>query len=114
MDFETLRAFCLAFPGATEEVQWGHDLLFKVGGKTFVFAGFEPPFAISIKCSDDDFADLIEREGIIPAPYLARNKWVMFESLTVLSRSEMEKYIRKSYDAIVSNLSKRVQASLKS
>jgi predicted DNA-binding protein (MmcQ/YjbR family) len=32
MNIDQLRKFCLAFPGATEQVQWKDDLLFKERG----------------------------------------------------------------------------------
>ncbi len=112
MDFEALRSFCLAFPGATEEVQWGSDLLFKVGGKTFVFTGFNPPFPLSIKCSDEDFDALLEIEGIKPAPYLARHKWVAIAGTTTLPRKQLEHHIRKSYEAVFAKLPKKLREEI--
>src|SRR6184192_1209333 len=113
MDFESLRTFCLSLPGATEKIQWDNDLLFQVGGKTFVFAGLTAPWSLSIKCSPEEFVELIEREGIIPAPYLAQHKWVHVASLTTLSPRELKQRIRNSYDAVVAKLPKKVQLSLK-
>jgi predicted DNA-binding protein (MmcQ/YjbR family) len=112
MTFDDLRAFCLSLPEATEEVQWGHDLLFKVGGKTFVFAGLEAPWALSIKCSAEEFAELIEREGMRPAPYLAQHKWVLIERLDAMSAKELKQRIKASYDAVFVKLPKKVQKSL--
>jgi predicted DNA-binding protein (MmcQ/YjbR family) len=113
MDFESFRTYCLSLPGATEKIQWGNDLLFQVGGKTFVFAGLTVPWSLSIKCSPEEFSELIEREGIIPAPYLAQHKWVHLESLTTLPVRELKQRIRNSYDAVVAKLPKKVQLSLK-
>ena len=42
MTLETLRTLCLSFPGATEQIQWGSDLVFKVGGKMFCVSCTEP------------------------------------------------------------------------
>src|SRR5262245_64240425 len=81
MDVDWLRKTCLALPHATEQIQWGNDLLFKVHGKMFAITPLEPaPVCLSFKCSDEAFAELTERPGIIPAPYLARAKWVALES----------------------------------
>lgn len=75
MDIECLRRHCLSLPHVTEQVQWGDNLVFKVGGKMFAVAPLEPAEVwLSFKCSDEEFAELIERPGIIPAPYLARAK----------------------------------------
>jgi predicted DNA-binding protein (MmcQ/YjbR family) len=112
MDFDGLRNYCLSLPSVTEEIQWGHDLLFKVGGKMFCVAGTEPPYSLSIKVTDEDFAELIERDGIIPAPYLARNKWVHLETPSTLPTKELKSYIDQSYRIISSKLSKRLQKEL--
>ena len=58
MDVEWLRNICLAFPGATEQIQWGNDLLFKVGGKMFAVTPLEPegaPEGYVGRCGDLDF-----------------------------------------------------------
>ena len=75
MNAETVRAWCtsvcLAFPHATENVQWGNDLVFKVGGKMFAMANLEGGGRVlAMKCSSEDFALLTEQDGIFPARYL--------------------------------------------
>jgi predicted DNA-binding protein (MmcQ/YjbR family) len=65
----------------------------------------EPPHQMSFKCTPEGFADLIEREGIIPAPYLARAMWVQESELgTVLERRELEGLLRTSYELVVAKL----------
>jgi predicted DNA-binding protein (MmcQ/YjbR family) len=76
MSIDAVRRICRTLPGVSEDVKWGNDLVFSVGGKMFAAIDLEPPHAIAFKCSDEVFGDLIERPGIIPAPYLARAKWV--------------------------------------
>jgi len=78
-----LREICKALPGATEDVKWGQDLCFCVGGKMFAAVNLEPPHQLGFKCSPEDFAELTEREGIVPAPYLARAMWVQESELGV-------------------------------
>src|SRR5215472_11068799 len=113
MDVEFLRRHCLAMPGTTEQVQWGNDLVFKVGGKMYAVTPLEPaPVCLSFKCSPDDFADLTERPGIIPAPYLARAQWVALEHEDALSAAELKKYLRRSYDLVRAKLPKKLQAGL--
>jgi len=113
MDHDFLRRHCKTFPGTTEQVQWGHDLVFKVGGKMYAATSLEPaPVCLSFKCSPDDFADLTERPGIIPAPYLARAQWVALETEDALSAAELKKYLRRSYDLVRAKLPKKLQAGL--
>jgi predicted DNA-binding protein (MmcQ/YjbR family) len=113
MNIEWVREQCLSFPHATENVQWGNDLVFKVAGKMFAVVALEPAdHLFSFKCTPDMFAELVERPGIVPAPYLARAQWVAFQNAEALPRGETKKLLRKSYDLVVAGLPKKTQASL--
>jgi len=113
MDAEWLRKVCLALPHTTEQMQWGCDLVFKVGGKMYAVAPLEPaPVCLSFKCTDESFAELTERPQIIPAPYLARAKWVALERPEALSRAELAELLRVSYELVFGKLPKRVQATM--
>jgi predicted DNA-binding protein (MmcQ/YjbR family) len=110
-----IRAFCLSLPHATEDVQWEHDLLFRIAGKMFCVANMEPqlsPTKIAFKCTPEKFAELVEIEGIIPAPYMARNHWVAIIELDALRRAELEELIRISYQLVREKLPKRTLAGL--
>ncbi len=114
MDIDWLRRYCLALPHTTETVQWGHDLVFKIGGKMYAVLALEPGnHWLSFKCSPEDFASLIEREGVIPAPYLARAHWVALETADALSRAETKKLIRQAYDLVLTKLPKKTRAALR-
>lgn len=113
MDVDWLREICLAFPGATEQIQWGHDLLFKVGGKMFAITPLEPaPVWLSFKASPEDFAELTERQSIIPAPYLARAQWVALENKDAVPAEELAGLLRNSYDMIFAKLPKKTRELL--
>ncbi len=80
MDIEWVRRCCLSFPHTSEKVQWGNNLVFKIAEKIYAIAALEPgEIWLSFKCAPDEFAELIERPGIVPAPYLARAQWVALE-----------------------------------
>ena len=113
MAIDQLRKLCLSFPGVTEHVQWEDDLLFKVGGKMFAVAPLEPaPVCLTLKADPEEFLELTERQGIIPAPYLARAKWIAIETWDTLPQSELSALIRKSYDLVVANLPRKTRESL--
>lgn len=113
MDAEWLRKVCLALPHTTEKMQWGCDLVFKVGGKMYAVAPLEPArVCLSFKCTDESFAELTERPQIIPAPYMARAKWAALETPEALSRAELAELLRVSYELVFSKLPKRVQAEM--
>ncbi len=113
MKAHELREFCLALPGAKEQMQWGDHLLFKVGGKVFFITGFASHSPYTIKSAGEEFYELTELPGIRPAPYLARARWVQIDPAECqLSRVEIERLVRRSYDLVVGGLPKKVQASL--
>lgn len=73
MGLEWLRALCLSLPGTSEQVQWENHLQFKVSGKMFTVASLEPvAHVLSLKVTPEEFAELVECPGIVPALYLAR------------------------------------------
>lgn len=112
MTFEEFHDFALSLPGATEMVQWGSDLLFKVGDKVFIFSGFNPPYSIGVKVSDAEFEELIEKEGCKIAPYVGRYKWVSIDRLDRFSDMELKRLIRQSYSIVRSKLPKKVATGL--
>ena len=113
MTLDAFRQFCRSLPGATEDIKWGQDLVFSVGGKMFTVINTERPHNYSFKCDGEAFAELTEREGIVPAPYLARASWVMIEELNgALDASEMKERLRGSYELVKMKLPKKTQAGL--
>lgn len=114
MDTESVRAYCLSFPHATENVQWGNDLLFKIAGKIFAVMTLDAPskYCLCFKCTEEKFNELIEQDGIDPAPYMARNKWAALERFDVLSDRELKELLQTSYQLVHDKLPKKVQAEL--
>ena len=106
MNVEAIRAFCLAFPNATEKLQWGDDLCFKVGGKIFVMLGLDHA-RLCFKCTPNTFAELIEREDIRPAPYVGRYKWVMLNRLDAVGNAELQDLIRQSFEMVSAKTPKK-------
>jgi predicted DNA-binding protein (MmcQ/YjbR family) len=113
MNVDWLREVCLAFPGATEQIQWGSDLLFKVGGKMFAVTPLEPaPVCLSFKASPETFAELTERPNIIPAPYLARAQWVALETRDALPAQELARLLRESYEMVFAKLPRKTREAI--
>jgi predicted DNA-binding protein (MmcQ/YjbR family) len=114
MGVEWVRRFCLSFPHATERVQWEDDLVFKVGGKMFAVTPLEQRGVyLSFKCTAEEFGELADLPGIIPAPYLARAQWIALEREDALPKAEVKRLLRKSYDLVFAKLTKKAQAELK-
>ena len=107
MKVDAVRAYCLSFPQATENLQWGDDLCFKIRGKIFAILGLTAvPQKLCFKCTPETFADLIEREGIQPAPYVGRYKWVILDRLDALNSEEMKDLIRQSHAMVATKAPK--------
>jgi predicted DNA-binding protein (MmcQ/YjbR family) len=113
MDIEAIRQYCLQFPHTTEVVQWGADLCFKVDNKLFVVAAIEMvPQRLSFKCTPENFAELCERAGVIPAPYMARAHWVSLVGLNVLPDAQLRELIAEAYRLVWERLPKKRRAEL--
>src|SRR5258706_4370752 len=102
MNIDQLRKLCLSFPGTTEQIQWGDNLLFKVGGKMFAVAALEPAAVwMSLKTNPENFAELTEKRGIIPAPYLAPAQWIAPESQDSLAAAGIARLLREAYGLVL-------------
>jgi predicted DNA-binding protein (MmcQ/YjbR family) len=101
MNLEAIRRLCLSFPHASEKLQWGEVLCFKVGAKIFALLSLDsvPPH-LTFKCAPEKFAELVEQEDIIPAPYVGRYKWVALQRLDALPWAEVKDLIAQSYEMV--------------
>ncbi len=107
MDVDSIREYCIAFPEATESLQWSDDLCFKIRGRIFVTVALTAvPQKVCFKCTPETFADLVEREDIRPAPYVGRYKWVILDRLDALNNTELKELIRHSYEMVAAKAGK--------
>ena len=101
MDIESVRRYCLSLPQARESLQWGDNLVFKIGGRMFAVLSLSPSRTwLSFKCSVEDYCELVERPDIIPAPYLARARWVALQTADALTAAELTLQLRRAYDLV--------------
>jgi predicted DNA-binding protein (MmcQ/YjbR family) len=113
MNIKKAQALCRKLPGATEDIKWGADLVFSVGAKMFAVTGSgDDAGGISFKVEDERFLELTDRPGIVPAPYLARAKWVYIEDLKAVSDAEAAQLLRRSYELVFAKLSKKLQREI--
>jgi predicted DNA-binding protein (MmcQ/YjbR family) len=121
MDPETPRGFLLTLPQVAETLQWGDNLVFWVadkstGGKMFAVLGLSPDRGrvLSFAAGPERFAELVEREGIFPAPYLARAHWVALERWDALSAAELKSLLRDARSLVYAKLPARTRVRLES
>ena len=113
MNIEQLRRYCLSFPGATEDIKWGADLCFCVVAKMFCVTGADAVSGMSFKCTPEKFNELIERDGIDPAAYVGRYKWVHISDLDAVTPKELKDLITESYKLVFDKLPPKVKKTIK-
>jgi predicted DNA-binding protein (MmcQ/YjbR family) len=114
MNVEQLRKFCLSLPGATEDIKWGADLCFSVGKKMFCVTGADSASSgMSFKCTPEKFNELIERDGIDPAAYVGRYKWVHVSDPNAVTPVELKELIKMSYQLVFDKLPPKIKKSIK-
>jgi predicted DNA-binding protein (MmcQ/YjbR family) len=114
-DLDWIRKLCRSFPDVTEHMPWADDLCFKVRGKIFtgmVLSDGRFP-RLTLKCAPEAFHELLEIEGIAPAPYVGRYKWVMLANSNVLPSAELEALIRQSYELVAAKAPMKKAATRK-
>lgn len=113
MSIEDLQKICKKFKGVTEDIKWEDHLCFNVGSKMFLITSPDAvPHTASFKVSDEDFDILQEREGLSPAAYLARYKWIFVDNINRLTTKEWEHYLKQSYSLIASKLPAKTKKAL--
>lgn len=112
MNNDELRHFCLSLRGTTEDIKWGADLCFCIGGKMYCVTGRDTESHVSFKVLEEEFDELCGRPGIIPAPYMARNKWIAVEDRNALTRREWEHYVKQSYELVAAKLPVKLKKAL--
>lgn len=120
MDVERIRSFLLSLPHVVETAQFGGLVYWigdkAVGGKMFAWVKLEQtdnhPRVISYPAGPERFAELLEIDGIFPAPYVARIHWVAAERWSVFRSAEWEQELRAAHDLTLAKLPPKVRTIL--
>lgn len=114
MDIEAIRNYCLSMPATTEKIQWGADLVFKVGGKMYAAVVLDDRMLgqLSFKSTPEGFAELIERQGVKPAAYAARYHWVTVLTPHAIRDEEIRTLLRAAYEIVRAALPKKTQREI--
>jgi predicted DNA-binding protein (MmcQ/YjbR family) len=109
-----LRALCGRWPGVSSDIKWGNNPVFSVGGKMFVVTHVDGGASgrLSLKVADERFLELTDQPGIIPAPYLARARWVSVTEPERFTTTELQAFVLDAYAAVRAKLAKKRQAEL--
>jgi predicted DNA-binding protein (MmcQ/YjbR family) len=119
MNVDSVRKLLLSFPHVEETMQWGDNLVFwvgdkAIGGKMFAVAnlGSNINHVMSFSAGPERYYDLLETEGVFPAPYMARIFWVAIERYDVFSSSELQQLLRAAHQLTFNKLPKRTRDAL--
>jgi predicted DNA-binding protein (MmcQ/YjbR family) len=126
MDAERIRAYLLTLPHAVETMQWGANLVFwvgdkAIGGKMFALVNLDssdgrernkPGPVISYAAGPQRYSELLEIEGVIPAPYMARIYWVAVERWNIFRTTEWEQELNAAHLLTLNKLPTRIRTVL--
>jgi predicted DNA-binding protein (MmcQ/YjbR family) len=119
MDNERIRELCLALPHVAETLNWGHVLVYWVGdrdlgGKMFALTNADGlgDVVLSFHCGAERFHEMLELEGIRPAPHLGRAAWVGLERWDALKPREIAEELARAHALIYNKLPKRTKIIL--
>ena len=97
---EKFRTICLALPGATEALKWGHPN-FLIGKKIFASFGREVgEISVAFRCPEARQAALIAGGRYIAAPYVGRHGWLCFPLKGRIPWSELAELVAESYQLV--------------
>ena len=119
MDSESARAFLLRLPHVEETLQWGNNLVFwvgdkAIGGKMFCLVNLSGGGhgVVSFAAGAERFHELVEQDGLFPAPYMARIFWIAAERWNALRNSEWEELFAAGHAMTLAKLPPRTRGVL--
>ncbi len=116
MDAEKVREYLLKLPDVEETMQWGANLVFwvgdkAIGGKMFALVNLDEDGkgVISFHAGQQRYVELLENDGVIPAPYMARIFWVALERWDALPGRELLELLAQARELVYMKLPRRTQ-----
>jgi predicted DNA-binding protein (MmcQ/YjbR family) len=116
MDAERVREFLRGLLLVEETMQWGDNLVFwvgdkAIGGKMFALVNLDGDgkAVMSFSSGPERFHELVENEGVFPAPYMARIHWVALERWGAIPSRELQELLRTARDLTYAKLPQRTK-----
>ena len=111
-DFDTLKSYLLAKPGAVEEFPFDTvTLVIKVGGRMFALVGInDDPLRLNLKC-DPGKAEILREiyPAILPGYHMNKRHWNTVILDGSIADTVIQSMIDDSYNLVVQGLSKAKQ-----
>ena len=104
----------MGLAGATQQLQWEHCILYKVGGKIFALPDIESkPLSFNVKCDPDKAVTLREQyDSVKPGYHMNKKHWNTIIADGSVNRQLLQEWIDHSYDLVVASLPKSQRQNL--
>lgn len=115
MNLESLRDFCIALPGVTEELPFGPDtLVFKVKGKVFLLTPLDGSNTqFNAKCDPEKAEELREAySDVKPGYHMNKKHWNTVYVTGGIPSETLFSWVKDSYDLVVASLQKKDREEL--
>lgn len=115
MNLDTLRDYCLAKPGVTEELPFGPTaLVFKVMGKVFLLTDIDArPVSFNVKCEPERAIELRETyDAVRPGYHMNKAHWNTILADGSVTSAQLKSWIDDSYQLVVQSLPRKIKAEL--
>ena len=116
MDAEQIRESLLKLPHVEETMQWGANLVFwvgdkAIGGKMFALVNLDEDGkgVISFHAGQERYTELLENDGVIPAPYMARIFWVALTRWDAITARDLLSLLAQARNLVYAKLPKRTK-----
>ncbi|MCC7430349.1 MmcQ/YjbR family DNA-binding protein [bacterium] len=101
MTVTEIQNFCEKLEDSHEVIQWGNDLVFKVGKKMYAVLNFTDPLQVTVKATLDEQSELVTNyKEISVASYVGRFGWVTVSLTEGFDKDFFFSLLKKSYDYV--------------
>ncbi|MBK9275306.1 MAG: MmcQ/YjbR family DNA-binding protein [Flavobacteriales bacterium] len=114
MTLEEFRAHCATFPGFSEDLPFGPEVLaFRVGGRIFALMDVDTFESVNLKCDPERAIDLREQHpGITPGYHMNKRHWNTVRTDGSVPHRLLLELARHSYERVRASLPKKVREEL--
>jgi predicted DNA-binding protein (MmcQ/YjbR family) len=126
MDVEQARHWLCGRPHVEETMQWGANLVCwaapkAIGGKMFALIDLNEDMrreegrrpVLSFYAGPLAYPELLERDGVLPAPYLARAYWVALAYWEAIPTAELMLLLEAAQAGVTSRLPRKTRDLLR-
>ena len=106
MTLEEFRTHCAAFPGFSEDLPFGPEVLaFRVGGRIFALMDVDAFESVNLKCDPERAVDLREQHaGITPGYHMNKRHWNTVRTDGSVPHRLLLELARHSYELVRASL----------